>query len=167
MRGVLDLVPVKHERGARRAALASDAVMRWGCRCPCVGAHLATCFFFHDSRWHGLNSVQFTLNCTEYQAKPLKWPIRPEIFFKKKKKRTEKRRCEMHRLNLITNPEVCFSYTLSRISLHPNPNFSSLILHPSSLCALCGVRSCWGKYQIVWEKCVFPFSYSFGAQFHK
>ena len=60
---------------------------------------------------------------------------------KKKKKRTEKRRCEMHHLNLITNPKVCFSYTLSRISLHPNPNFSSLILHPSSLCALCGVRS--------------------------
>ena len=165
---------MKHERGARGAAPAFDTATREGRRCPRVGPRPATCFFFFfsrlamtcadaaqtqsDSRWIVPNRAVSAILGEIAETTDSGW---------NSKRKKEKKRCETHRLNLITNPKVCFSYILSRISLHPNPNFSSLILHPSSLCALCGVRSCWGKYQIVWENCVFPFSYSFGAQFHK
>ena len=139
---------MKHRRGARGAAPAFNAATREGRRCPRVKPRLATCFFFFsttrdDLRRRGSGSVQFALNCAESGCIGHIGRNRRNGRFRMKfKKKKKKKGCETHCLNLITNPKVCFSYTLSRISLHPNPNFSSLILHPSSLCALCGVRSC-------------------------
>ena len=113
--------------------------------CRATSCHVFFFFFFpttcDDLRRRGSDSVRFALNCAESGYISHIGRNRQNGRFRMKFKKKKKRRCETHCLNLITNPKMCFSYTLSRISLHPNPNFSSLILHPSSLCALCGVRS--------------------------
>ena len=149
-----------HHEGGIRLGTFEARTRRQKSRTRLRCGDLATCFFFPRLALTRLKLSPIHAKSHRVSGKTAEMA---DSAWNLKKKRTEKRRCEMHRLNLITNPKVCFSYALSCISLHPNPNFSSLILHPSSLCALYDVRSCWGKYQIVWEKCVFPFSYSFGA----
>ena len=69
-------LPVKHGRGTRGAALASNAATREGHRCQRVRQRHATCFFFF--KLTRADSGQFTLNRTDSGCIGLNRPYQPE-----------------------------------------------------------------------------------------
>ena len=126
-----NLVAVKHERGTRGAAPASNAARRSNARgtplptCSAVSCHVA---FVFSSR---LAPTRLRLGPIRTESSCIGRNRRFRPKFKKKKKR-----CKTHRLNKILNPPSAHFTQTHQIQLSASHSLChSLVSH--SLCALC------------------------------
>ena len=129
---------MKHGRGTRGAALASDAAGRGDAPGTLLPARPAVSslivprgfhVFLADSRWHGSNSSRFARNRAD--SGRIGWNGRNRWFrpkFKKKKKRVQNAP-----FDLYLNPTSAHFTQTPKHKLSTSPHISSL----TRLCALC------------------------------